>query len=71
MSSPEQHDDHIWLTVGGSAWAIERIEGHYISFWRGYWPDLEYLVVDISDVDWEEYHRKWEEITYHDQSSPV
>jgi hypothetical protein len=62
MSEEEQHDDHIWLTVGGSAWAIEWIWGNIIGLWRGYYPNFEYSAVDISKVNWENYHKRWLEM---------
>jgi hypothetical protein len=46
-----QHDDHIWLTVGGEAWAIKRIRQPYFYLWRGYWPNLEYTIVYMSEFD--------------------
>jgi hypothetical protein len=51
----EQHDDHIWLTVGGEAWAIKRISGPLIQLWRGYEPELEYAVVDMSGFNADAY----------------
>lgn len=50
-----QHDDHIWLTVGGDAWAIQSIHGPLIMLWRGYAPHLEYAMVDVANVDWAAY----------------
>jgi hypothetical protein len=44
----EQHDDHIWLTVDGEAWAIKRVSWPLIQLWRGYEPELEYAVVNMS-----------------------
>lgn len=40
-----QHDDHIWLTLLGEAWAIRAIEGDIIWLWRGYQPDIEHMSV--------------------------
>ncbi|WFU43592.1 hypothetical protein QA640_14800 [Bradyrhizobium sp. CB82] len=51
----EQHDDHIWLTVRGEAWAIRRIRGRTFHLWRGYEPNLEFCAVDILDPDWDAY----------------
>jgi hypothetical protein len=65
-----QHDDHIWLTVGGEAWAIESISGSIIYLWRGYaptlefylwhgyYPSLEYSVVDMTGFDYDDYCAK-------------
>jgi hypothetical protein len=54
-----QHDDHIWLTVRGEGWAIRAIEREHDSMifhlWRGYEPDLEYLVVEMSKPNWPAY----------------
>jgi hypothetical protein len=50
-----QHDDHIWLTVAGSGWAIQAIIGNCIYLWRGYWPDCEYNAIDMSDFNYEVY----------------
>ena len=48
-----QHDDHIWLTVLGEAWAIRAIEPDRETFhlWRGYEPDLEYLTVQLKKMN--------------------
>ncbi|HEY7417412.1 MAG TPA: hypothetical protein VH593_19670 [Ktedonobacteraceae bacterium] len=55
----EQHDDHIWLTVNGRAWAIRaiiRTRHHYIfQLWRGYSPNLEHIAIECINVDWEAY----------------
>jgi hypothetical protein len=53
----EQHDDHVWLTVGGRGWAIYVMRGPLLTLWRGHYPYIEYSFLDISDVDWEAYHR--------------
>lgn len=53
-----QHDDHIWMTFHGEGWAIRAIERRpalRIHFWRGYWPDLEFVAVDFLDPDWAAY----------------
>lgn len=47
-----QHDDHIWMTIGGEAWAIRQISDNKIFYWRGYAPFLEYTVIDVRDVNW-------------------
>jgi hypothetical protein len=57
-TSPQQHDDHIWLTAGGRAWAIYAMKGHELSLWRGYHPYIEWSYLDISRVNWESYHNK-------------
>jgi hypothetical protein len=58
-----QHDDHIWLTAGGSAWAIRRVhrsngQAYRLDLWRGYKPDLEFAHLDITSVDWDSYCAK-------------
>jgi hypothetical protein len=50
-----QHDDHIWLTVGGEAWAIKWIHWPFIGLWRGYAPDLEFNYVDMSKFNTDSY----------------
>lgn len=55
MNESPQHDDHIWLTVNGEAWAIKWMDWPYIWLWRGYYPDLEYSFVDLSNFDAEAY----------------
>ena len=55
---PTQHDDHIWLTVNGDAWAIYSLHGDVAVLWRGYEPDLEFSRLDMSRVDWDSYTRK-------------
>jgi hypothetical protein len=60
--SEEQQDDHIWLTVGETAWAIKSIKWPIIILWRGYHPLLEYNIIDISRVNWEDYHKRWLEM---------
>jgi hypothetical protein len=53
-----QHDDHIWLTVGGEPWAIRAIErcGPLVfRLWRGYFPELEYRSVEMINPDWDSY----------------
>jgi hypothetical protein len=54
----DQHDDHIWLIVGGEPWAIRAIErcGSLVfRLWRGYSPELEYLSVEMKNPDWDGY----------------
>jgi hypothetical protein len=50
-----QHDDHIWLTVNGEAWAIAAINRPFIMLWRGYLPDLEFNLISMQDFDAEDY----------------
>lgn len=52
-----QYDDHIWMTVAGSAWAIRAIHRNVFYLWRGYMDDgtLELASVDVSEVDWVAY----------------
>jgi hypothetical protein len=57
IGSPEQHDDHIWLTVDGGAWAIHSLDGDLAMLWRGYEPALEFTILDMTDVDWDSYTR--------------
>jgi hypothetical protein len=57
---PPQHDDHIWLTVDGEAWAImaiNRFPPDVVVFylWRGYQPNLDYRVVECTNYDWAGY----------------
>ena len=57
---PDQHDDHIWLTVYGEPWAIRRLSHIYggemvFYLWRGYEPKLEYLNIIRADTSWEDY----------------
>lgn len=59
-----QHDDHIWLTVGGSAWAILTIDGPFLMLWRGYEPDLEYCVIEMSEFNSDSYADKAVEMLY-------
>jgi hypothetical protein len=63
-NSTLQHDDHIWLTVGGRAWAIYAKDGDLITLWRGYHPYIEWSYLDISKVDWDSYHQKALAILY-------
>jgi hypothetical protein len=54
----EQHDDHIWLTVNSEAWAIRAIERSnpwVFHLWRGYYPELEFLSVEMKSPDWDSY----------------
>jgi hypothetical protein len=52
---PEQHDDHIWLTAAGEAWAIRAIRGERIYLWRGYAPNLQYCILEWPPVHWSHY----------------
>ena len=54
----EQHDDHIWITVAGEAWAIFSIRRNRFLLWRGYSPNLEFMVMGVEHVDWESYCEK-------------
>jgi hypothetical protein len=54
----EQHDDHIWLTVGGENWAIYFMSWPYIWLWRGYEPSLEFSVVEMSNFNADTYADK-------------
>ena len=58
MTDAPQHDDHIWLTVDGEAWAIYRIRWPIIFLWRGYAPNLEYFAVEMSEFDNDAYVAK-------------
>lgn len=49
------HDDHCWLTVVGKGWKILRKENEKVWVWRGYEPDIEYGLVDLSMLDVERY----------------
>jgi hypothetical protein len=58
MNRSGQHDDHIWLTVNGEAWAIraiERPDSWVFRLWRGYYPELEFLSVEVKSPDWDSY----------------
>jgi hypothetical protein len=50
-----QHDDHCWIVIGGEAWCIHYIEAPIIILWRGYAPFIEYNMLDISDMNMEQY----------------
>lgn len=50
-----QHDDHIWLTVEGEAWAIESMNWPVIMLWRGYEPDLEFRCIELDGFPVEAY----------------
>lgn len=54
----QQHDDHIWLTAGDKAWAIYLIVGPIYYLWRGYHPNIEWSILDVSNVNWESYINK-------------
>lgn len=54
----EQHDDHVWLTVNGEAWAIQAMEWPIVFLWRGYEPNLEFSAVDLSGFNAESYVNK-------------
>ena len=55
----EQHNDHVWVTVNGEAWAIMAIQhyGDIIIFhlWRGYEPNLEFCCFEVINPDWDAY----------------
>jgi hypothetical protein len=51
----EQHNDHIWLTVKGEAWAIRSIEDKVMHLWRGWEPDVERMSIDLSRARWSSY----------------
>jgi hypothetical protein len=55
----EQHDDHTWLVFMGEAWAIERMvrngNNYLFHLWRGYWPNLQRLTIEMEDPDWNDY----------------
>jgi hypothetical protein len=58
-----QHDDHIWVTVRGEAWAIERILRYYpdvmvFHLRRGYEPNLEFSWFSVSDHNWEHHYEE-------------
>jgi len=58
VDDARQHDDHIWLCVGGEMWGVFRMHPeapHFIWLWRGYYPHLEFKLIDTMGVDWEEY----------------
>ena len=55
MGPEVQHDDHIWMRVAGTAWAIERLEPGRMYLWRGYWPNLEFASVDTQFMNWDIY----------------
>lgn len=55
-----QHDDHIWLTILGEAWAIQAIhrypgEAYLFRLWRGYEPNLEFTDMVLTNTNWERY----------------
>jgi hypothetical protein len=55
-----QQDDHIWIIVNGTPWAIRRIvrvEGKpwLIDLWRGCEPFLQTASIDVRFVDWPAY----------------
>jgi hypothetical protein len=54
----EQHDDHIWLTVNGEAWAIYAMDWPTIFLWRGYAPNLEFNAVELSGFNAEAYAKR-------------
>jgi hypothetical protein len=51
----EQHDDHIWLTINGEAWAINEIIGTLIVLWRGYAPNIDWAFVETTGMNWAAY----------------
>jgi hypothetical protein len=55
-----QHDDHVWVTVRGEAWAIRNIKRPYpdvmiFKLWRGHEPNLQFSWVILNDPDWRNY----------------
>ena len=58
----EQHDDHMWMNVGGKTYSIHHIEWPIIYFWRGYYPNLELTSVDMTDFNIERYIEEWDKI---------
>jgi hypothetical protein len=50
-----QHDDHIWLTVNGEAWAIYQMKWPNIWLWRGYYPNLQFTMVNMTEFDAKKY----------------
>lgn len=59
MAEEDQHDDHIWLTVGGESWAICFMHWPYMVLWRGFAPNLEFSFLDMSEFNPEAYHEAW------------
>lgn len=53
-----QHDDHCWLNVNGEGWAIRQMRWPVIWLWRGYWPNIEYSIVQMENVNVELYCAK-------------
>ena len=60
----EQHDDHIWLTVNGEAWAICAMAWPIIFLWRGYEPDIEWTVLDMTRFNSEAYADRATKLLY-------
>lgn len=56
---PGQHNDHVWIVSGGKSWAIWGMHGSLLSLWRGYYPSIEYSILDISQVNWDTYYEHW------------
>lgn len=51
----EQHDDHCWLTADGKAWKIVGIIWPLIFMARGYYPNIETTIIDMSQFRSKEY----------------
>jgi hypothetical protein len=60
-----QHDDHIWLTVGGQAWVIRWMRWPFIGLWRGYEPDLQFSLLDMTAFNAESYVKKAVELLHY------
>jgi hypothetical protein len=55
MTKNRQHDDHIWLTVNGEGWAIYQMKWPHIWLWRGYYPNLQFTMVNMTEFDAKKY----------------
>ena len=59
MTADTQHDDHIWFTFVGQAWAVWKIEGETFYLWRGSNADvpstLEFTIVHFPKFHWKMY----------------
>jgi hypothetical protein len=61
--TPVQHDDHCWLCADGM-WAIHSKRGDLVLLWRGFEPHIEWMLMDLSKMDWESYTNKALEMLY-------